>query len=128
MKKTAFLLGMLFCLYSLIACSDPALGSNTRYKLYPTKNMWTFLKLDTETGKIWQVHFSIDGKDSRFEIPLNSGDIAQTLKKSKKIGRYELYQTQNMYNFILLDQLDGHTYQIQWSHEKNGRLIMQISD
>lgn len=128
MKKTSLLLGILFCIYNLIACSDSTLDSNTRYKLYPTKNLWTFLKLDTETGKIWQVHFSVDGKDSRFEIPLNSGDIAQTLKKSKKIGRYELYQTQNMYNFILLDQLDGHTYQIQWSHEKNGRLIMQISD
>jgi hypothetical protein len=83
-EENSFLIRHAFCLYSLIACSDPALGSNTRYKLYPTKNMWTFLKLDTETGKIWQVHFSVDGKDSRFEIPLNSSDIAQTLKKSKK--------------------------------------------
>ena len=28
---------------------------------------------------------------------------------SQKIGRYALYQTQNMYNFILLDQIDGGT-------------------
>lgn len=128
MKKVLLLLSMFFCMYNLIACSENTSDSNTRYKLYPTKNMWTFLKLDTETGKIWQVHFSIEGKDSRLEIPLNSGDIAQTLKKSKKIGRYALYQTQNMYNFILLDQIDGHTYQIQWSHERDGRLIMRISD
>lgn len=23
------------------------------YKLYPTENFWTFLKLDTRNGKIW---------------------------------------------------------------------------
>ena len=26
-----------------------------RYKLYPTQNKWTFLELDTQTGRIWQV-------------------------------------------------------------------------
>lgn len=25
------------------------------FKLYPTKNMWTFIKLDTSNGQMWQV-------------------------------------------------------------------------
>lgn len=31
-----------------------------RYKLYPTTNMWTFLKLDTRNGRIWQVQWSFE--------------------------------------------------------------------
>ena len=126
MKRTLFLLCAFFYLYNLSACSE--VDSNTRYKLYPTQNMWTFLKLDTETGRIWQVHYSIKGKDSRFETPLNSGNIAKTLKKSQKIGRYALYQTQNMYNFILLDQIDGDTYPVQWGFDKESHLLIPISE
>jgi len=89
--------------------------------------MWTFLKLDTETGKIWQVQYSVGGSDTRFEVPLNSGDIAKSLKKSKKTGRYELYPTQNLYNFILLDRIDGETYQVQWGMDENNRMLMKIT-
>lgn len=32
-----------------------ALNNNPAYELYKTENMWTFLKLETSTGKIWQV-------------------------------------------------------------------------
>ncbi|MBR6125194.1 hypothetical protein IKQ19_16645 [Candidatus Saccharibacteria bacterium] len=126
MKNRIALLCMLFCVCGLSGCSE--FDSDVRYKLYPTQNMWTFLKLDTETGKIWQVQYSIKGDDMRFEVPLNSGNIAKTLNKKQKIGRYALYQTQNMYNFILLDQFDGDTYQVQWSGDKENRLLMRISD
>lgn len=123
------LLGMLvafFCIGNLVSCSFS--DSDERYKLYPTQNIWTFLKLDTETGKIWQVQYSIKGNDTRFEVPLNSGNIAKTLNKKQKIGRYALYETRNMYNFILLDQIDGDTYQVQWSGDENNRMLMRISE
>ena len=94
----------------------------------PLKTCGLFLKLDTETGRIWQVHYSIKGKDSRFEAPLNSGNIAKTLKKSQKIGRYALYQTQNMYNFILLDQIDGKIWQVQWSTDQSKEGIIPIDN
>ena len=32
-----------------------------RYKLYPTQNTWTFLELDTQTGRVWQVQYSVQG-------------------------------------------------------------------
>lgn len=126
MKRKNSLLFLLLCIFGLAACSDSVFESDARYKLYPTKNMWTFLKLDTETGKIWQVQYSVKGNDTRFEVPLNSGNIAKTLKKSQKVGRYALFPTQNMYNFILLDQIDGDTYQVQWGDAEN-RMLMQIS-
>ncbi len=126
MKRMIALLFLPICMFGLAACSDSVFGTDARYKLYPTQNMWTFLKLDTETGRIWQVQYSVNGNDTRFDVPLNSGNIAKALKRSQKAGRYALFPTQNMYNFIMLDQIDGDTYQVQWGKEEN-RMLMQIS-
>ena len=94
------------------------------YKLYPTNNMWTFLKLDTRNGKIWQVQFSVKGDDYRFETPLN---IVPLTFLNDKAGRFELYPTQNMYNFILLDGVEGKIWQIQWSIDPKDQAIIPIN-
>lgn len=93
------------------------------YKLYPTNNMWTFLKLDTRNGRIWQVQFSVEGDSYRFESPLNMTILTPDDSKS---DRFELYPTQNIYNFILLDRICGNTWQVQWSTEPENRAIVPI--
>lgn len=93
------------------------------YKLYPTSNMWTFIKLDTRNGKMWQVQYSIKGDDYRFESPLNTTPL---ISNGDEPGRFELYSTQNMYNFILLDGIDGKTWQVQWSTEPENQAIIPI--
>ena len=92
------------------------------FKLYPTDNMWTFIKLDTRNGKMWQVQFSVKGDDYRFEIPLNTTALATDSTN----GRYELYPTQNMFNFVLLDKVEGATWQVQWSTEPENQAIIPI--
>lgn len=108
--------------------SEPSQSTDVRYRLFPTQNIWTFLKLDTVTGKIWQVQFSVKGNDYRFETVLSSIDIAEGLELEKKVGRFTLFPTQNAYNFILLDQIDGYTYQVQWSGDVENRGVMPISN
>jgi len=93
------------------------------YKLYPTSNMWTFLKLDTRNGKIWQVQYSVKGEDYRFECSLNAVPL---ISNGNEAGRFELYPTENMYNFILLDGIDGQTWQVQWSTEPENRGVLPI--
>lgn len=93
------------------------------FKLYPTNNMWTFIKLDTRNGKMWQVQFSVKGDDYRFEIPLNTTALATDSIN----GRFELYPTQNMYNFILLDKKGGATWQVQWSTEPANQAVIPIN-
>ena len=132
MKKMVFLLCMLFCMSTIIfaedSCFNPTQDPNARYRLFPTRNMWTFLKLDTMTGRIWQVQYSTKGADYRFETVLNSVDIALLNKLPKEIGRYTLYPTENTYNFILLDQINGFTYQVQWNGDKENRAVLPISN
>lgn len=88
------------------------------YKLYPTQNLWTFLKLDTRTGKIWHVQYSVKGEGKRFEYVLDANSRAPYGEDSAP-GRFELYPTQNLYNFILLDKVSGGTWQVQWSVDGN---------
>ena len=108
--------------------SEPSQSTDVRYRLFPTQNIWTFVKLDTVTGKIWQVQFSVKGNDQRFETVLSSIDIAEGLELEKKVGRFTLFPTQNTYNFILLDQIDGYIYQVQWSGDVENRGVMPISN
>lgn len=96
--------------------------SEENYKMYPTKNMWTFLKLDTRTGKIWQVQYSTQGYE--FQTILNDNDLSY--ETNTKPNRFELYPTENTYNFILLDKKYGRVWQVQWSQKEDTRMIIPI--
>jgi hypothetical protein len=93
------------------------------YCLFPTQNMWTFIKLNTRNGQMWQVQFDVEGAN-RFQTNLN---ILPLVSEEKEVnGRFILYPTQNIYTFILLDQLDGKIWQVQWSIETDNRIILPI--
>lgn len=96
-----------------------------RFKLFSTQNMWTFIKLDTQTGHMWQVQYSVRGNEERFEYDLNPNPLITTGKKIN--GRFELYPTQNIYNFILLDRIEGKMWQVQWSFDEENRAVIPIN-
>lgn len=95
---------------------------SSAYQLFPTQNMYTFIKLDTRNGKMWQVQWGTESK-YRFESILS--DISFVYKEEKN-GRFTLYPTTNIYNFILLDQLEGRTWQVQWGKEEKDRMVIAI--
>ena len=96
-----------------------------RFKLFPTQNTWTFLKLDTMTGQIWQVHYSVD-KSLRMEYVLDDTISISVLLDEHICGRFTLYETKNMYNFILLDTIDGRCWQVQWGIDEKDRMVLRI--
>ena len=57
--------------------------SSLVYRLFSTRNMYTFIKLDTRNGKMWQVQWSTKGGDYRFETTL--WDISLVLVPSTSI-------------------------------------------
>lgn len=102
-------------------------STTLRYKLYPTFNMWTYLKLDTQTGRVWILQYSTQGKSSEGEILI--GSPAEVYSANQVVnGRYEIYPTTNMWTFLMIDQINGNTYHIQWSNENlNHNLLYRIN-
>lgn len=95
------------------------------FKLYPTENFYTFLKLNTQTGQVYQLQYSVGDGDSG-EWTVN--DKCLNLDGNLQNGRFELYPTHNMYNFLLLDKKTGSVFQVQWAmNEKNRGLVNWIS-
>ena len=131
MKKV--LLALFLCLMSFVPTKAQTSTSNTRttvaspdsnvnFRLFQTNNRWTFLKLDTRTGEIKHVQYSTDGEAMQYDlnsIPLAEGEDA-------KPGRFFLYPTENTFNFILLDQIDGRVWQVQWNIYRDKRGIWRI--
>jgi hypothetical protein len=98
--------------------------SNVVYRLFATRNMYNFIKLNTRNGQMWQVQWSTKGSSYRFETTLS--DVSLVYKDEEKNGRFFLYPTTNIYNFILLDQVDGRAWQVQWAMDKEDRAVIPL--
>ena len=59
------------------------------YKLFPTTNMWIFLKLDTSQGLVRMVQYSMEEKN-RVEVPINYLPLASGTDAIP--GRFNLYE------------------------------------
>lgn len=93
-----------------------------RYKLYKTENLYNLLKLDTATGLIEQLQWSLDD-DKEGMMTINAEDLSLLYKQP---GTFELYPTNNMYQFILLDKVLGRTWHVQWGIGSSKRWIKRI--
>jgi len=130
LMKTLFTLLLIFFTYTYIAqttdspTQNVSMDENVNYRLFSTKNMYTFIKLDTRNGRLWQVQWSTKGEDYRFENVLSITKLVDDV--NEKSGRFFLYPTTNMYNFILLDQIDGRSWQVQWSTDEDNRMVLKI--
>ena len=104
---------------------DPIVESDVayRYRLFETTNIWTFILLDTATGRAWQVHYSTS-ENPTARILINEYSLlpeGATLKN----GRFTLYPTHNMHTYLLLDREDSRIWQLQWSLESEYRGIIR---
>ena len=102
--------------------TDPPQRLEVRYRLFKTENIWNFLELDTQTGRIWQIQFSVDNDANRARTPINT----ETLAADGKNGRFTLYPTSNMWNFLLVDQDNGRIWQVQFSIDDENRGIFPV--
>ena len=71
-----------------------------RYKMYQTDNIYTLLQLDTKTGMIEQVQWSLESNNEG-SFTINGKDLTSGYGYGS--NSFELYPTKNMYQFILLD-------------------------
>lgn len=129
--KTKFMILFLifFSLSSFAQTSSDAPNQNIStdnsivYRLFATKNMYNFIKLNTRNGKMRQVQW---GNESKYRFETTLSDISLVNESDEKNGRFFLYPTTNVYNLILLDQIDGKTWQVQWAIDEKDRMVIRI--
>lgn len=102
------------------------LSLKNRYKMYKTENMYNFLKLDTKTGRIWQVQWHLEDIKKEGTWIINNTDFSYGMGYGS--NSFELYPTQNMYQFILIDKTDGRMWHVQWGIGDKNRWIRRIYD
>ena len=98
--------------------------TNVKYRLFKTQNMHIFIKLDTSNGTMKLVQFSTSSIDNMMEVTLNEKELATGTEA--KNGRFFLYPTDNFYTFLLLDQITGRVWQVQWSINPEDQGIFPI--
>lgn len=84
-----------------------------RYKMIQTENFHILLKWDTRTGSTWMVQYGLGDDTPKVERFIPHSDLIG--EDDSWNGRFELYPTKNMFNFIMIDTFTGHTYRVQWS-------------
>ncbi|MDW3094538.1 MAG: hypothetical protein R8G33_02570 [Gammaproteobacteria bacterium] len=101
------------CVSAEIDILQPTQNPEAVYRLFNTKNTYTLLELNTRTGQIWQVQWG--STSERFTTPLNEEPIVL----DGKPGRFTLHPTANIYTFILIDQVNGKTWHVQWGGKED---------
>ena len=87
------------------------------YKMYSTRNYHNQLRLNTMTGEVQQIQD--DGQ---------SWEICSAREASgDKVGRFCLYETQNMWTFIMLDTYTGKNWQVQFSVKGEDYMFMILN-
>lgn len=95
-----------------------------RYKIYSTSNMYNFLKLDTRTGRIYRIQWSFEDRE-RYENYVNYRNLVYS-DDDLVDGRFEIYVTKNIWNFLLLDKIDGRVWHGQWGFSSDENWIKRI--
>ena len=124
--------------------SDPPQRVDAAFRLFETQNMWNFLLLDTRYGHVWQVQFSVQEDTESFMIELPLTQARTGRRKSTAIappafpspkrstivpspGTFTLYPTQNMWNFLLLNQETGEMWQCQFGARSRFKMPIPVS-
>ena len=93
-----------------------------------TKN-WTE-NIESKT-KDWEENYNskpdsiVSAEDKEYWKPYT---LEQRIEISKiaQSGRFKLYPTGNMYNFVMVDVIDGRTWQVQWNIDDDKRLVRRF--
>lgn len=129
MKKIIFLLFVLVAMAVKAQTSNDnkiyfSPDTNVTYRLFKTQNMHIFIKLNTCNGTMKLVQFSTSSARDMMQADLSDIELARG--EEAKNGRFYLYPTDNFYTFLLLDQIDGRVWQVQWSTDPDNRGILRI--
>lgn len=95
---------------------------SNKYELFKTKNMWTYILLDKDTGKLWQCQYSVKGVEYISSWAINLVDLS-----SSKHSRFTIQPLTSMYQYYLIDEETGEMWKFQWTTDgENYRWIVKF--
>ena len=69
--------------------------------------------------KVWEENTDVDKEYLKPDVNFYKRMIGV-------VGQFKLYPTENMFNFIMVDVINGTTWQVQWSVDEDKRIINLI--
>lgn len=118
MKKILILILFVFMLAVIMLMrEDKNEGMSPRFEVHQTQNIFTLLLLDTQTGGLWQVQYSLDSKHPEGGVPLSTGVLTDG---SGYNGRFSLKATPNFWTYMLTDTKTGAMWHCQFSIKAKG--------
>jgi len=84
--------------------------------------------------KYWEENYNskadsiVSAEDKEYYKPYSLEERlnSDTYYPIAKNGRFRLYATDNSFNFIMVDTINGNTYQVQWNIDKNKRIVSRF--
>lgn len=126
MKRLFFILTAVVMAVSVMAVETQQFTQDpkAKYRLFPTQNMYIFIRLDTSNGILDLVQWNTNLSHQTIE-PLSPYKRVNS-PQDEKPGRFTLYATANIHTFIMLDQLNGKVWQVQWAVDPSDRNVFLI--
>ena len=66
--------------------------------------------------------------ESRFETKIESYLYPLASSKEGSNGRFYIYPTANFFNYLLVDQIDGRVWQLQWGFKSEDHKLIKIDN
>lgn len=95
------------------------------YRILPTVNMSYFIKLNTRNGQMWHIKFD-QRKTNQLETPLSNFSLVE--KQNEVDNRFILYPSRDRRYFLLLDQINGKIWQVNWDERPEKNNILPINN
>ena len=86
-----------------------------RFSLHETQNMWTFILLDSYTGRLWQLQYTVDKDSMRGILIINEDELADENKKNI----FYISPLTSMFQYYLTNDTTGEMWKFQWNTKGN---------
>ena len=88
---------------------------SSRFKLHETQNMWTFILLDSYTGRLWQLQYTVEQDSMRGLLIINEKELADEDKKNI----FYISPLTSMFQYYLTNDTTGEMWKFQWNTKGN---------
>lgn len=113
MKKVLIIVLLILAgLFVIGVIVDAAEAKTPRFEVFRTKNIFNLLLLDSRTGALWQVQYTLNSKKHEGDVQVSESVV---FEGDGWNGRFTLTSTENIWTFLLADTKTGMMWHCQFT-------------